>query len=276
MRQRDKAEAFRRLHDGPPILVLPNAWDSASARIFEDAGFPAIGTTSAGIANSLGYPDGQYTPGREMLAAVERIVRAVAVPVTADVEAGYGYSVVAAAEIAGRVIAAGAVGLNLEDTAEQEGTLLDAALQSARIAAMRETANALRVPLVINARTDVFLASIGDPATRFDRAVERAAAYHRAGADCLFIPGVRDAETIGRLVRALPGPLNILADPGAPPATELQRLGVARMSVGSGPMRAVMGLTRRIAEELHRDGASASMYDQAIPYAEANALFLNS
>jgi 2-methylisocitrate lyase-like PEP mutase family enzyme len=130
-----------------------------------------------------------------------------------------------------------------------------------------------KTDLVINARTDVFLMSVGDPATRFERTVERLNAYRKAGADCLFAPGVRDVDTIGKLARAVNGPLNILATAGAPPVEELQRLGVARVSVGSGPMRASMGLTQRIASELFEHGTYASFTEGAMPYPEANRLF---
>src|SRR5881398_3362317 len=151
----DKAQAFRALHQGPRLLVLPNAWDVATARLVEEAGFPAIATTSAGIAWALGYADGERISRGEMLAAIRRIVAAVRVPVTADVEGGYGATVAAAAETARGVIAAGAVGLNLED-GTNEGTLLDPELQADRIRAVREAAASARVPLVVNARTDAF------------------------------------------------------------------------------------------------------------------------
>src|SRR5881398_668042 len=151
----DKAQAFRALHQGPRLLVLPNAWDVATARLVEEAGFPAIATTSAGIAWALGYADGERISRGEMLAVIRRIVTAVRVPVTADVEGGYGATVAAAAETARGVIAAGAVGLNLEDGTNDD-TLLDPELQADRIRAVREAAASARVPLVVNARTDAF------------------------------------------------------------------------------------------------------------------------
>ncbi len=256
----EKARRFGELHQGPEILVLPNAWDAASARIFERAGFAAIGTTSAGIAFSLGYPDGQRIPPGEMMEAVARIARAVQVPVTADAEAGYGD----AAAAARAVWAAGAVGMNLEDS--EAGALIDLA---PRIRAVRQA-----VPeMVINARCDIFLKEIGEERTRLERTVDRLNAYRAAGADCLFAPGVRDRETIARLVKAVRGPLNILAVAGSPPIAEMQALGVARVSVGSGPMRAAMGLVGRIARELRDSGTFHNMMGGAIPYAEANRIF---
>lgn len=262
MTQPQKAAHFRQLHHGPDILVLPNAWDAATARIFELAGFPAIGTTSGGIAASLGYPDGNQIPRDEMLEVVARIVRTVEVPVTADVESGYGDPVATAKAVA----AAGAVGMNLEDAIGDR--LLDL---SAQVAIIREI-HALDLPVVINARNDIYLANIGDPATQFARTVERLNAYREAGAGCLFAPGVRDAETIAALAGEVRGPLNILATVGTPPAGELHRLGVARVSVGSGPARAAFGLVRRIAAELRDQGSFDLMLDGQIPYAELNAM----
>lgn len=260
-----KAEILRKLHQGPRILVLPNAWDVASARIFEVAGFPAIATTSAGVANSLGYPDVERIPRNEMLWMVKRIAQSVSVPVTADVEAGYGDPV----GTARAVLDAGAVGMNLEDSF-LDGSLADLAAQVRLIEQVRAASG----ELVINARTDVYLFAVGDEGTRFDRTVERLNAYRKAGADSLFAPGVRDPETIGRLAKAVNGPLNILATPGVPNMAELERLGVRRVSVGSGPMRAAMGLTQRIAKELKEHGTFASMTEGVMPYLDANKLFM--
>jgi 2-methylisocitrate lyase-like PEP mutase family enzyme len=265
MTQQEKAKQFLALHTRPKILVLPNAWDVPTARIFEIAGFPAIASTSAGIANSLGYPDVERISRDEMLEVVARIARAVAVPVTADVEAGYGDPVATAKA----VVAAGAVGMNLEDAVGPAGdTLVEISKQ---VAILREI-RALGLPLVVNARTDIYLAGIGDPASRFARAVERLNAYREAGADCLFAPGVRDAATIAALAREVRGPLNILGVADTPSTPELQRLGVARVSVGSGPARAALGLVRRIANELREHGTYKTMLEGQLPYAEVNQM----
>lgn len=258
-----QAEILRALHQGPDILVLPNVWDCASARIVEEAGFPAIATTSAGIANALGYPDGQRIARDEMLAAVRRISRCVAVPVTADLEAGYGDIEATAAGMA----ESGAVGLNLEDASG------DVAEHVRKIAAVRRVGRDIGVHFVINARTDLYLDGVGDPATRFDRACERLRAYRDAGADCLFIPGVTEEETIRRFVAALRFPINVLAGAGTPPIPRLQELGVARVSLGSGVARAALGLTRRIVRELRSRGTYEEMLRGSMPYAEANRLF---
>ena len=271
--QAELARQFLELHRGPKILVLPNAWDVASARVFEDAGFPAIGTTSAGVAFSLGYPDGQKIPREEMLAAVRRIAEAVEVPVTADVEAGFGSTPEEVAGTAQAVIAAGAVGMNLEDGAEEKpGSVADVNLQKEIIQAVLEVVEGAGVPFVLNARTDIFLYGIGPAETRLECAIDRLNAYRAAGAQSLFAPGVKDAETIAQLARGVEGPLNILATVGTPPVAELQRLGVARVSVGSGPMRATLGFLDRMARQLREQGVFTLMTDGAIPYADANRL----
>lgn len=252
--QKEKANVFRALHRGR-ILLLPNVWDVASARIIEEAGFSAIATTSAGVAFSLGYPDGERISREEMLARVARIAKAVKVPVTADVEAGYGNRPEDAARTAREVIEAGAVGMNLEDSTVETGrSLVELSLQLEKIRAIREAALKSGVLLVLNARTDVYLAQVGAPETRYDETVRRALAFRDAGADCVFVPGLTDAETIARLVRDVKCPVNILAVPGAPAVPELEKLGVARVSLGSGPMRASLGVLRLIANELKTSG----------------------
>ncbi len=271
--QAERAEQFRKLHRGPRILVLPNAWDVASARILEELGYPAIATTSAGIAFSLGYPDGQRVSREQMLEVVARIARAVRVPVTADMEAGYGITAKDMSETAKALIAAGAIGLNLEDvTGEDESSQVEVALQVEKIRAIRETALSAGVPLVLNTRTDIYLMPIGPAETSFDRTVERLRAYRQAGADCLFAPGVQDRETIAKLVRALEAPLNILVSPGCPSLRELEKLGVARASTGSSAMRATLGLLRRIGKELMEAGTYSSLQDGAIPFSEVNQI----
>jgi 2-methylisocitrate lyase-like PEP mutase family enzyme len=267
-----RAVAFRAMHSGKEMLLLPNAWDVASARIVDECGFPAVATTSAGVAFSLGYPDGQKISKEEMLAAVTRIARAVKVPVTADVESGYGNRPEDAAQTARGVIEAGAVGMNLEDaTGDASQPLADLPLQLEKIRAVREIAANSKVPLVLNARTDVYLLQVGDPVTRYDEAVIRLRAFRDAGADCLFVPGLRDAATIGRLVVDLECPVNILAGPGSLSVSELKSRGVARVSLGSGPMRATLGALRRLAQELKTSGTYAAM-DGAPSHAEMNAL----
>jgi 2-methylisocitrate lyase-like PEP mutase family enzyme len=274
---KQKAEAFRAMHSGAAPLVLANVWDAASARIIEHAGFPAIATTSAGIAFALGYPDGQKISKLEMLSAVARIAHAVDVPVSADVESGYGNRAEDAAATAQAVIEAGAVGMNLEDATHSDdrspdgNPLVELSLQLEKIRAVREAAAGSGVPLVLNARTDVYLLQVGEPATRYDETLRRVSAFRDAGADCVFVPGLRDAATIGSLVSDLRCPVNILAGPGVPSVPELARLGVARVSLGSGPMRASLGFVERLARELKASGTFASL-DGAPNYADVNRL----
>jgi 2-methylisocitrate lyase-like PEP mutase family enzyme len=268
-KQAEKAEQFRRLHHGPRMLLLPNAWDVASARILEECGHPAIATTSAGIAYSLGYPDGQRISRDEMLEVVGRIAHAIRIPVTADLEAGYGTTVKDMVETSKAAIEAGVVGMNLEDvTGEEESSLADLRLQVEKIRAIRETATQSGVPLVLNARTDIYLMPIGPEATRFERTVKRLRAYRDAGADCLFVPGLYDLDTITKLVKAVEAPLNILASSVCPPFAELEKIGVARVSAGSGLMRAAMGLVQRVGKETLESRSFDSMFAGAIPYVD--------
>jgi 2-methylisocitrate lyase-like PEP mutase family enzyme len=267
-----KAKRFGSLHHLANTLLLPNAWDVASARIFEAAGFTAVATTSAGIAFAFGYPDGQKITREEMLGVVARIASAVKLPVTADVEAGYGDRPQDAAETARQVMEAGAVGMNLEDgTQDPDHPLAPLSLQLEKIAAVREEAAAAKVSVVLNARTDVYLAQAGPVEKRYDEALARLSSFRDGGADCVFAPGLQDRATIQRLVSDLACPLNILAGPGCPTVTELEKVGVSRVSLGSAPMRATLGLVQRIAQELKATGTYGTL-DGSMPYADVNRL----
>ena len=271
--QAKKAETLRKLHAGPRILVLANAWDVASAKIVEDLGLPAVATTSAGVANSLGYPDGQRISRDEMFDVVGRIARAVNVPVTADAEAGYGLTPKEMAETARVLVNTGAVGLNFEDvTGDDESSHVEINLQVEKIKALQEASAAMGVKLVVNARTDVYLMPIGPAETRFERTVERLRAYRKAGADCLFVPGLRDKDTIAKIVKAAEAPVNILLQPGGPTLAELQKMGVARASIGSGLMRAALGTTRNVAKALMELQDHTPLLEGAVTYAELNAM----
>jgi 2-methylisocitrate lyase-like PEP mutase family enzyme len=271
--QAEKAERLRKLHHGPPILALPNAWDVVSARILEELGYPAIATSSAAVAFSLGYPDGQRISRREMLEAVTRIAHAVKIPVTADMESGYGKTPEEIAETTKQLVASGAVGLNFEDiTGDDESSHVELSLQVKKIRAIRDTSATLGVPLVINARTDIYLMPIGPATTRFGRTVERLRAYREAGADCLFAPGVCDREIIVKLVKALGAPLNILVSQGCPSLDDLEKMGVARASAGSSAMRAAMGAFQRVAKDWLARGSYDSLQQVTIPYPELNLM----
>jgi 2-methylisocitrate lyase-like PEP mutase family enzyme len=261
------------LHTNRP-LVLPNAWDAASARVIELAGAQAIATTSAGISWAFGRGDGQKLRREEMIQAIRYIVQAVAIPVTADIEGGYGSgSTNDVAETVQALISIGVVGVNLEDSPGCDGqVLLVPEAQAERIHAAREAALAAGGDLVINARTDVYLFQVGAPETRFDAAVRRANIYRSAGADCLFVPGVIDAGTIAALVRAIDGPLNIMAMPGAPNVSQLGQLGVARVSVGPTIAQVALAATQRAARELLVHGTYGRSED-SLPFSEVNEMF---
>ena len=271
-RQKEKAQTFRALHDGPDLLVLANTSDVAASRVVVEAGYPAVATSSAGVAWLLGYPDGESIGRDEMLDMVRRIAAAVDVPVTADMEAGYGPRPEDVAETVRQTMAAGAVGLNIEDGAigSTASPLLDFELSVERIRAAREAADATGVPMVINARTDGFLRG-GKGSDTFDEAVRRANAFYAAGADCLFVPGVRDAETIGALVEAIEGPVNILAGAPSPPLDRMKELGVRRVSIGGLLSLAAATLVRRAAEEL-RESGTYSFANDLILHPEMNRL----
>jgi 2-methylisocitrate lyase-like PEP mutase family enzyme len=271
--QIEAAEAFRRAHHGPHLLLLPNAWDALSARQFEAAGFGAVATTSGGVAWALGFADGEATPWTELVEATRRIVRAVRVPVTADIEAGYGTTPADVAKSVTDILGAGAVGFNIEDsTPRPDQPLRPIEDAAARVGAAREAARAAGVPAVINARVDVYLKSKGDPAQRFEETVRRGKAYLAAGADCLYPFGLADMDTIARLVKALDAPINIVAHVGTPPAAEFERIGVARLSIAASATLAVASLIQAMARELH-DHGRFDVLAHAVNRPEVQALF---
>jgi 2-methylisocitrate lyase-like PEP mutase family enzyme len=247
--QREKAEELRRLHAAPEPLVLVNAWDAASARVVAAAGARAIATASWSIAAAHGVADGEALAREAMIEAVGVVARAVEFPVTADLERGYGDArlTVEAA------LAAGAVGCNLEDS-DGAGGLWPAAEHGAVVAAARAAGDAAGIPLVINARTDVYLTGAVPPDERLFAALERGAAYLDAGADCIFVPGVRDVPTLEALAKEMGGPISVLGGANGPPLAELARIGVARVSSGPGPLGGAMAARRRAAEALLAGG----------------------
>ncbi|HEX7867233.1 MAG TPA: isocitrate lyase/phosphoenolpyruvate mutase family protein [Variovorax sp.] len=269
--QQQKTDIFHRLHTGPDPLVLVNAWDAASARIVERAGATVIGTTSAGMAWSLGYADGERMPVGELIAACARICRVAGVPVSVDVESGYGDSTQAVCDVAGALIDMGAAGVNIED-GTRPGTreLAPPEVQCERIAAIRK----LDARFFINARTDVYFVPWDDPAARFEEALRRAKLYAEAGADGIFVPGMSNLEEIARLSGALGVPLNVYAGyAGAPPAETLARAGARRISLGCGPLQSALGLVSRIAGEAFEHGRFGMMGEGMLSVGELNALF---
>jgi len=252
--QAAKAEAFRALHRGPPLLLMANAWDAITARLFEAEGFAAVATTSGGVSWAVGYADGEAVPWDEVVGQTARIARAVAVPVTADIEAGFGATPEAVARSITDIIGAGAVGVNLEDGVPGPTPIRSIEEAVARIRAAREAADAAGVPIVINARTDLYLKQIGDEASRFHEAVARGRAYLAAGADCFYPITLRDPATIGRLVQALKAPININVRAGWPSVAELEALGVARVTTATALTLVALAATRAVAREIKTTG----------------------
>jgi 2-methylisocitrate lyase-like PEP mutase family enzyme len=269
----DRAALFAELHQPGKPLRLLNAWDAGSAKVFEAAGAEAIGTTSAGVAFVLGHPDGERITRDDVAASAKAIAEAVDIPVSADIETGFGNSPSEVAETVRMVIAAGAVGVNIEDASgHRHDPLREIGDAAGRLAAARAAADAEGVALFINARTDVYLLAVGEPETRLAEASARFQAYVEAGASGVFAPRAIDPEEIRALVAATSAPLNVLAS-GAPPVDELAALGVARISVGSGPILAALGLIQRCAEEYLNEGTYTAMTEGALSYPDANRLF---
>jgi 2-methylisocitrate lyase-like PEP mutase family enzyme len=272
------AQAFHQLHAGPEPLMLPNAWDVASARIIENAGARAVATSSAAMAWSLGYPDGEQMPLDELLAACRRIAEAVSVPLSVDIERGYGVDAEDTGGLVGALMQLGVVGINIEDGKDPAtGQLADARQLAQRIACIRAVAEHRGVALFINARTDTYLSRELSGEARFEETLKRALAYVEAGADGIFVPGLADAAEIKRLAGLLPVPLNVYVGyPGAPDAATLQSLGVRRISLGCGTMQAVLAHLARIAQEALVQGRFDTMGDHMLSVGDANGLFTPS
>ncbi|MBV8540206.1 MAG: isocitrate lyase/phosphoenolpyruvate mutase family protein [Pseudonocardiales bacterium] len=268
--QREKAELFRRLHAEGDMLVLPNVWDVGSAALLARLpGVRAVATTSAGVAGALGVPDGEHLDFDQMLAVVSRLIQAVSVPVSVDLEAGYGATPQYVADAVAAMIEAGAVGVNLEDgLSSNTDRLMEPEFHAERVAAACSVGAQVGLPLVVNARTDTYWRSTGARESRFDETVRRLRTYHDAGADCLFVPAfppsglepARQRELIGELVAALDGaPLNLLARPDLPSVPELRRLGVRRLSVGSALYRLSMATARDAFADLLNSGRQEAL-----------------
>ena len=270
--QAERAEEFRRLHNGREVLVLPNCWDVPSARVFEDAGFPAIATSSAGMMVSLGYPDGEEIPGSEFFAAVRRIAKVLSVPLSVDVVGGFGYTPDGVVKTVKAAIAAGGAGINIEDFAHGAKKLFPVDKQVARLKALVRLRGSQEVPFVINARTDALRFASGDDGARLMEAIGRAKAYRDAGADCVYPMGLTDAESISRFVKALDFPTNVMVRKGLPSVPELKRLRVARVSFGPSASYAAMGLLRRASKEVKEKGTYSGLIEGAISFDELNSL----
>lgn len=273
--QRSRAELFHQLHAAQEPLVLPNAWDAASARVIEHAGAKAIGTTSAGMAWSLGYPDGERMPVQALLAACQRICHVTSAPVSVDIERGYARDAQDTGRLVEALIQLGVVGINIEDGIDPgTRTLAHPHVLSERIACARAVAQRCDLPFFINARIDTYCTPSQQAETRFEETRKRALAYVDAGADGIFVPGLADPHEIATFARLLPVPLNIYAGyTGAPTVESLRQLGVRRISLGCGPMQAALAHLARMAAEALTQGRYDNMGGAMLSVTEANALF---
>jgi 2-methylisocitrate lyase-like PEP mutase family enzyme len=272
--QKEKAELFLKYHHDREILVLLNSWDIGSSKLIEASGYKAIATTSMGIAASLGYPDCQVIQLSEMIGVITGIVNAVQVPVTVDIEAGYGNNLNEIIDSVRKIIATGIVGINIEDSIELSPVLVDEMEFCERISAIRALSDSLGFHLVINARTDSFYTTAGSQREKLSESIKRGNKYREAGADCIFVQPVWDKETISTLVREINAPVNILANPGIgaglpPSVRELQDLGVARLSMGSSLMKATLALIKKVADELSEKGTYNVLSDSLTPLPDA-------
>jgi 2-methylisocitrate lyase-like PEP mutase family enzyme len=272
--QEEKAELFLKFHQDKEILVLLNSWDIGSSKLIEASGFKAIATTSMGIAASLGYPDCQVIQLSEMIDAITGIVNGVQVPVTVDIEAGYGINLGGIIDSVSKIIATGIVGINIEDSIDLNPILIDEMEFCERISAIRALSDSLGFHLVINARTDSFYVSSGSPRENLFESIKRGNRYREAGADCIFVQPVWEKETISTLVNEINAPINILSNPaigkGIPPSvSELQEMGVARLSLGSSLMKATLALIKKVADELSEKGTYKILSDTLTPLPDA-------
>ena len=272
--QKEKAEKFLKFHHDEEILVLLNSWDPGSSKLVEACGYKAVATTSMGIAASLGYADCEIVQLSEVLQIVTGIVKAVQVPVTVDFEAGYGNNVDEIVASVTKLIDTGVVGINIEDSIELSPVLIDEMEFCERIAAIRALSDSLGFHLLINARTDSFYTSQASEREKLAESIRRGNKYREAGADCIFVQPVWEKETIRTLVKEINAPINILSNPaigpGLPPSvSELQDLGVARLSLGSSLMKATLALIKKIADELSEKGTYTVLSDTMTPRPEA-------
>jgi 2-methylisocitrate lyase-like PEP mutase family enzyme len=272
--QKEKAELFLKYHQDEEVLVLLNSWDVGSSKLIEASGYKAIATTSMGIAAALGYPDCQIIQLSEMIEAITGIVSAIQVPVTVDIEAGYGNNINEIVDSLKKIIATGIVGINIEDSIDLSPVLVDELEFCERISAIRALSDSLGFHLVINARTDSFYTSPGSPQEKLAESIKRGNKYREAGADCIFVQPVSDRAMISTLVKEIHAPINILANPGMgaglpPSVRELQDLGVSRLSLGSSVMKATLALIKKIADELSEKGTYNLLLDSLTPLPDA-------
>jgi len=272
--QKEKAELFLKLHHDKEILVILNSWDPGSSRLIEASGFKAIGTTSMGVSASLGYPDCEQIQFSEMLQAIKRIADKITLPLTVDIEGGFGNNTKDILNNIRQVINTGVVGINIEDSINRDPELLDISEFSERISAIRELSDSLGIHLVINARTDAYLTLSGTADSCMAESIKRGNRYKEAGADCIFVPCVSDLSSISTLVKEIAAPVNILANPTngvelPPTIKELEQIGVARLSVGSSLMKSTLALIKRVADETIQSGTYDNLLEALSPIEES-------
>ncbi|WP_426700264.1 isocitrate lyase/PEP mutase family protein [Rhodanobacter sp. Col0626] len=262
------AATFRQMHGGPEPLRLPNAWDAGSARLFESLGAPAIATTSAGVAWAMGYADGGRMPVEVAIAAAANMARVLRVPLSVDMENGYSDDASAVGETIRRLLDAGVAGINIEDGTDAPAKL------AAKIEAIRAAAEKSGLDIFVNVRTDVFLAGLVEGPKRVGETLSRSAMYRAAGADGLFVPGLCDPSEIAAVVEGAGMPVNVMAWPGLASAAELGRLGVRRLSAGSGISQMLWGQAEKLAKDFLATSDSGSMSEGSMPYSQLQALFV--
>jgi 2-methylisocitrate lyase-like PEP mutase family enzyme len=261
------AATFRRLHSNSTPLRLPNAWDAGSARLFESQGATAIATTSAGVAWALGYRDGRFLPVNEVVAAAARMTRVLTVPLSVDIENGYSDDPQVVADNVMRLVDLGVAGINVEDGPDS------ATLLASKIEAIRNAVSKAGADLFINARSDVILANLVEKSKLVDEAIGRGKLYSGAGADGFFVPGIKQAEHIAAVVSDVSLPLNVMAWPGLVDAVELGKLGVRRLSAGSGISQVLWDRAGKLAQDFLQSGRSEPLSQAAMPYGQLQGLF---
>jgi 2-methylisocitrate lyase-like PEP mutase family enzyme len=261
------AEIFHGLHRQTDILILPNAWDAGSAKLIEDAGAKAIATSSAGVAWALGYPDGDALPPRMLADLTARIAGVIRIPLSVDFEGAYTTNPSKVGENLKPIIDAGAVGINIEDA---EGT---PELLAKKIEKARKAAESVGINLFINARTDVYLQEIGSPESRVGETIDRAARYRDAGADGIFVPGLCEPAAIKAVVSEIKLPVNVMAYPGLPSTKELKKLGVHRLSSGTGIPQMIWNRVAELAKGFLATGDSKLMFENSMAYSKLQKLF---
>ncbi|QHW29447.1 isocitrate lyase/phosphoenolpyruvate mutase family protein [Paenibacillus rhizovicinus] len=266
--RKDQFKLFKELHDQASTFILPNAWDVNSAKLFEAAGFKALGTTSAGISAALGYTDGEQIPFADVLGIASRMIKSLSIPVTVDIEQGYAQDDKTLLQNMNGLIEIGAVGINIEDgfhyldsESEHVFSMVD------RIKTIKQHSNRIGEPMFINARVDTYWLKVLSEENRFIHTIEKANSYLAAGADCIFIPSVDDPKLMEQLISRINGPINFLLGKNTPSQEALTQIGVARLSTGSAPFRKITAVLQGISSEL-RDGKYESLLQDTLPYSE--------